>query len=417
MSDVVKTVTVDCAPLCNEEHDLENEYRNTLEHVNHERTAENVVFEYQSLEGLYQEQFSEAVEAYNAKQKRPERQKTVEGYLQDLKENDKEYIKKTVPERSQDTNVKSRYEILLYVGDMHDTGYKDHPEDAKQAEEILTEYIKGFKERNPNMIVQYSYLHKDEATPHGGIVFVPVAEGYKTGLNRRVSMSKALEQQGFPDKRGDNGYERWIKGERAELKRLAEARGLTIIKKNDPKRDKMTTKEYKSFCRAMEQELKREPLKRLKKAEKGMFGYSKEDYERLYSEYIKLGDRCWKAERLLKDTAAMDKTKLEAENKELSQGVDTLLAAVDEKDKALAKSRALTKQAAGAFKIAVGTLSKSQANSVSQTLEKAGYNKKLVEVAGERVKEWERIEKRQSQQTQTLDLSNTRKSSGKTLKR
>ena len=233
-------------------------------------------------------------------------------------------------------------------------------------------------------------------------------------------MNKALEQQGFPDKRGETGYDRWIKGEREELKRLAKAKGLEIVEKNDPKRQKLTRSEYISQQNALQAELAKEPpLKKLDRVKPNVLGYVPgESYERLYSEYLKLGDRCWKAEKLVKDTAAMDKQKLSTDNKELSQGVDDLLAAVDEKEKALGKSRALTRQAAGAFKIAVGTLSKSQAKYVSDTLQKAGYNEKLVGVAGERLKECERIEKRQqqqSQQTQTLDLS--KKSSGKTMKR
>lgn len=240
-------------------------------------------------------------------------------------------------------------------------------------------------------------------------------------------MSKALARQGFPDKKGEIGFDKWIKAEREELAKVARKHGIDIVQKNDPKRDRMTKEEYKSFIRAMEretgrqleQDLKKEPLTKLKHAEKGMFGYSKEDYERLYKAYLEMGNRCWKAEKLLKDTAAMDKKKLEVENKELSHGVDSLLAAVDEKDTALAKSRNETKEAAGAFKIAVGALSKDGAKYVSDVLQKAGYNENLKKVAGDRVKEWERIEKRHQQQSQQaqLDLSSTRKPSGKTLKR
>lgn len=422
-----KTVTATCAPVCSEEHDLNKEKREKLDYIDHDRTGDNITFEYRPLQEVYQEQFGTAIEQYNEKQKRPERRKSVEGYMNELENNVTRYKKMNAREKSDDNSVKSRYEMLLYVGDMHDTGYKSDPAAAKQAEEILTEYVQGFKERNPNMVVQYSYMHRDEATPHAGIVFVPVASGYKTGLDKRVSMSKALAQQGFPDKKGEIGFDKWIKSERAELRRLAEERGLSIVEKNDPKRERLTAAEYKSQSRAIERETERQlkgemeksPLRRLKQEKPNMLGYvSGETYERLYKEYCAIGDRCFKAEKLVKETAALDKQKLEVDNKELSQGVDDLLAAVDEKEKALGKSRALTKQAAGAFKIAVGTLSKSQANSVSQTLEKAGYNKKLVEIAGERVKEWERIEKRQqqqSQQTQTLDLS--KKSSGKTMKR
>jgi len=316
--------------------------------------------------------------------------------------------------------------MLLYVGDMHDTGYKSDPAAAKQAEEILTEYVQGFKERNPNMVVQYSYMHRDEATPHAGIVFVPVASGYKTGLDKRVSMSKALAQQGFPDKRGEIGFDKWIKSERAELRRLAEERGLSIVEKNDPKRERLTAAEYKSQSRAIEreterqlkQEMERSPLRKLKPAEPTMGFVSEKNYNRLYKEYCDIGDRCYKAEKLLKETAALDKQKLDSDNAQLVKDLDVVLAAHDEKEKALAKSQGETKQAVAAFKTAVGALSKDGARYLSNVLQKGGYSQNLTEIAGNRVKEWERIERRQqSQQTETLDLSSTRKSSGKTRQR
>ena len=422
-----KTVTATCAPVCSEEHDLDKEKREKLDYIDHDRTDDNITFEYRPLQEVYQEQFGAAIEQYNEKQKRPERRKSVEGYMNELENNVTRYKKMNAREKSDDNSVKSRYEMLLYVGDMHDTGYKSDPAAAKQAEEILTEYVQGFKERNPNMVVQYSYMHRDEATPHAGIVFVPVATGYKTGLDKRVSMSKALAQQGFPDKRGEIGFDKWIKSERAELRRLAEERGLSIVEKNDPKRERLTAAEYKSQSRAIERETERQlkgemeksPLRRLKQEKPNMLGYvSGETYERLYKEYCAIGDRCFKAEKLVKETAALDKQKLDSDNAQLVKDLDVVLAAHDEKEKALAKSQGETKQAVAAFKTAVGALSKDGARYLSNVLQKGGYNQNLTEIAGNRVKEWERIERRQqSQQTETLDLSSTRKSSGKTRQR
>lgn len=422
-----KTVTATCAPVCSEEHDLDKEKREKLDYIDHDRTDDNITFEYRPLQEVYQEQFGAAIEQYNAKQKRPERRKSVEGYMNELENNVTRYKKMNAREKSDDNSVKSRYEMLLYVGDMHDTGYKSDPAAAKQAEEILTEYVQGFKERNPNMVVQYSYMHRDEATPHAGIVFVPVASGYKTGLDKRVSMSKALAQQGFPDKRGEIGFDKWIKSERAELRRLAEERGLSIVEKNDPKRERLTAAEYKSQSRAIERETERQlkgemeksPLRRLKQEKPNMLGYvSGESYERLYKEYCAIGDRCFKAEKLVKETAALDKQKLDSDNAQLVKDLDVVLAAHDEKEKALAKSQGETKQAVAAFKTAVGALSKDGARYLSNVLQKGGYSQNLTEIAGNRVKEWERIERRQqSQQTETLDLSSTRKSSGKTRQR
>ena len=40
-------------------------------------------------------------------------------------------------------------------------------------------------------------MHLDEATPHLHIDYIPVAHGYKTGMETRNSLTKALQQMGF----------------------------------------------------------------------------------------------------------------------------------------------------------------------------------------------------------------------------
>lgn len=397
-----KTVTATCAPVCNEGHDLEKENREKLDYVDHDRTDENITFEYRPLQEVYQEQFGAAVEQYNAKQKRPERQKSVEGYMNELENNVTRYKKMNTREKTDDNSVKSRYELLLYVGDMHDTGYKSSPAAAKQAEEILTEYVQSFKERNPNMVVQYSYMHRDEATPHAGIVFVPVASGYKTGLDKRVSMSKALAQQGYSDKRGEVGFDKWIKAERAELTRLAEKRGLEIIEKNDPKREKLTAAEYKSQVRAieketerqLEQELKKEPLHRLPEEKANMLGYvSEKAYKQLYKEYMKLGNRCWKAEKLIQETKAED-------TKQMTKNIDYLLKVHDDDlgeiqrlKKALALSQGKEEKAVEAFKTAVGLLPAERTKDISSYLQKAGYDPNMTDIVDKQIKKLEQHER------------------------
>ena len=83
----------------------------------------------------------------------------------------------------------------------------DHAELAKM---ILDEYYQGFQQRNPHLKVFSAHLHMDEATPHLHIDFVPFTTGSKRGLETRVSLKKALEQQGFKGTgRGDTEWNRW----------------------------------------------------------------------------------------------------------------------------------------------------------------------------------------------------------------
>ena len=379
-----RTVTVDCDALCNEKHDLDAEYRATLNYVNHEKTKDNKVFFYRPLEEIYQEQFGQAIEDYNAKQKREDRKKTVKGYMEELEENVKAYMAMSPKERKNDNHVKSRYELVLYVGDMVDTGYDADPASAKIAEEVLAEYIKGFPARNPCLIPQYGYLHKDEVTPHGGLTFVAVADGYNKGLSRQVSLSRALAQQGFPDKKGVRGYDAWIKSERAELRRLAEARGFTIIEKNDPKRDKQTRAEYISFKKAMDSatdeqvkseldKLLEKPLKAIQRAEKGWFGYSEKDYEQLYKAYISLGRRCLASEHLNKITGAEDivqlREKLEDRDRQLGRMKEKLQNLVEEINGLTRETEMLQKD----VKTAINGLSLQGVTNVLPHLSNDGY--------------------------------------------
>ena len=67
-------------------------------------------------------------------------------------------------------------------------------EEAKAAIEILEQYAKTFQERNRNLYLFNCVMHLDEATPHLHIDYIPVANGYKTGMKTRNSLTKALQQ-------------------------------------------------------------------------------------------------------------------------------------------------------------------------------------------------------------------------------
>lgn len=76
------------------------------------------------------------------------------------------------------------------------------------ANKILVEYFKEFKERNPSLSVYNAVIHNDEVSPHLHLNIVPVAEGYKRGVQKQPSFNKALQQQGLrADK--ENGRVIW----------------------------------------------------------------------------------------------------------------------------------------------------------------------------------------------------------------
>ena len=100
----------------------------------------------------------------------------------------------------------------------------------KIAIEILEQYAKTFQERNPNLYLFNCVMHLDEATPHLHIDYIPVAHGYKTGMETRNSLTKALQQMGFAKavSKKENETVAWQQRERAYLTDLCREKGIDI---------------------------------------------------------------------------------------------------------------------------------------------------------------------------------------------
>ncbi|MBL1992446.1 plasmid recombination protein, partial [Klebsiella pneumoniae] len=124
---------------------------------------------------LYQEEFGEVLENYNAKQKRNDRK--IDDYYKHI-----QFGKKTALQQ----------EMIIQVGDLNNFISNA---DYEKANEILLEWFKDFEKRNPNLKVYNAVIHNDEASPHMHLNFVPVASGYKRGLEKQVSFDRAITQQ------------------------------------------------------------------------------------------------------------------------------------------------------------------------------------------------------------------------------
>ena len=150
----------------------------------------------------YHELFGKALQDYNSKQNRPDRR------IDD-------YYKKIVSGKQE----KPFHEVILQIGNKDDMNAET--DEGRLAEKILTEYIKTFQERNPNISVFSAHLHMDEATPHLHIDFVPFTTGSKRGLETRVSLKQALAKQGFKGgTRGDTEWNQWVLSEKEELSKI-----------------------------------------------------------------------------------------------------------------------------------------------------------------------------------------------------
>lgn len=206
-----------------------------------ERTSWNRIYMQESLEQAYEKCFGQALQDYNAAQKRKDRRK--ENYLKEIE--------------NSGNKEKTFYENIVQIGKKEDTPVVDEngnlTEEAKSAIEILEQYAKTFQERNPNLYLFNCVMHLDEATPHLHIDYIPVAHGYKTCMETRNSLTKALQQMGFAKavSKKENETVAWQQRERAYLTDLCREKGIDI-EVLGIQRDNLSLPEYKAAMREVE---------------------------------------------------------------------------------------------------------------------------------------------------------------------
>ena len=179
----------------------------------------------EKLTDAYHRLFDGAVERYNAKQSRADRR--IENYLAAIQ---KDAAKKPV------------YEMIIGVYGA------DCSNDAKR--EILRQFVDGWKERNPNLELIGAYYHADEEgqDPHVHIDYIPVAHGYKRGMDTQNGLVKALEEQGIEGGKSmkETAQILWERRENNHLESLCNAHGLVVEHPGTGKRH-LDTPEYKQL--------------------------------------------------------------------------------------------------------------------------------------------------------------------------
>ena len=203
------------------------------ENVDKNRTQNNRTYRDLSLEKAYHILFDGALQRYNDKQKRADRK--IDNYL--------EHIQKSKQE-------KPFYEIIVQVGNRDDMGVGSPNE--RLAKRILEDYLRQFEKRNPNLFVFNAVLHMDEATPHLHIDFIPYTTRSTRGLDTRVSMKKALEEQGFVGSgRSDTETMAWLESEKEALSYCMEWQGVEWENQGN-NREHLSVLEYKKEQRSKE---------------------------------------------------------------------------------------------------------------------------------------------------------------------
>ena len=205
------------------------------------KSSENITLVDKDIKQAYQEIFGEALEKYNAKQKRADRK--IEDYC--------DHIKKSK------NGEKLFYEDVVQWGSKEDF---QKPETRERAKEALVQYVKGFEERNPNLKLVGAYIHMDEASPHLHLDYIPVAQGYTRGLETRNSLDKAMKQMGYqPEKesRKNNATKLWKENERSVFGEICRNMGLEVEAERKA-RGSLSVDEYKKARDQMIGEIEQE---------------------------------------------------------------------------------------------------------------------------------------------------------------
>jgi len=206
----------------------------TAENVDPERSSLNVVYRDEPIQKVYHELFDEAVNRYNAKQKRKDR--CINDYYEHLRTGKQE---------------KLFHELIVQIGNKDDMGVLT--ENGALAKELLDEYMQGFQERNPTLRVFGAFLHMDEATPHLHIDFVPYVSGWKgKGLDTKVSLKQALKALGFAGgSKRESELNQWINAEKEQLAAVMERHGIEWEQKGTHE-EHLSVLDYKKEQRAKE---------------------------------------------------------------------------------------------------------------------------------------------------------------------
>ena len=199
-----------------------------------DRIENNKILVQKDIKEVYKEQFGEAVQKYNSKQKRKDRK--IDSYYSKI---------------NQDKQKELFYEFVIQIGDMHDTNCADKINSEKEIE-ILEEYAKQFQEKYPNLIVINAVIHLDEQTPHLHLDYIPVINECKTGMEKQTSLTKAWEN--ITGEKGIEAGKVFLEEQRSTLEVLMKAKNIDRV---PPKKSTRKTLPVPSYKLALEEIEKR----------------------------------------------------------------------------------------------------------------------------------------------------------------
>lgn len=154
-------------------------------HIKQDLSSENMYLVQRDLKRKFEWIFGPAVEKYNERQKRSDR-KIKDYYL---------HVKKS-------KTLDVQREFIVAIGSKDDWDNRSMEEKKQVAKQVLARYLADFHKRNyPRLQLYNAVVHLDESgAPHLHFNVIPVATGYKKGLEIQPSFRKALENLGYTEK-------------------------------------------------------------------------------------------------------------------------------------------------------------------------------------------------------------------------
>lgn len=144
-------------------------------HIHWDKTKDNLVLVSKPIKEVYRDVFQKSVDEYNKKQRRKDRK-----------------IKNFYSKMRKDKSYDAQKEFIIQVGKKGQQ-LSDNPTENERLQKLaLKEYLEKFEETYPQLHIYSAVVHVDEASPHLHLAVVPEATGYKRGVAKKPSFSKAL---------------------------------------------------------------------------------------------------------------------------------------------------------------------------------------------------------------------------------
>lgn len=152
------------------------------QHINWRKTSDNKILISKPIKQVYKDVFQGAVDEYNAKQKRADRK--IKNYFSKVKKS---------------KNLDTQKEFIIQAGKVGQQLDSDPVENERLQKQVLETYLDKFQQTYPQLHVYSAVIHVDETSPHMHLAVVPEASGYRRGVAKQPSFSKAVGIKNIDD--------------------------------------------------------------------------------------------------------------------------------------------------------------------------------------------------------------------------